>query len=142
MLEDAVEALPYSFLEVTDEKINIGNKPGSHNKDNAARREKRRQYRKSLKARKKAEVKLSLKKPTETQNSDLDTLFDAAFSESWTELIMTTPPPVPQSFNLAGLVPKWVFAVTLPSLGVQLWLLWAGTFGATLVALVAILFAD
>lgn len=128
--------LPYGFLKVTDEDINEDNKPGRHKEDNAARKEKKRQYRKNLKARKKAEARDSLKESIEQQNFESDTLFDGPFSGSTTELIMTLEPELlgrRQSFP-EGSEPTsveshwagWVIKVILISLGFQVCVLWKG----------------
>lgn len=134
--EKTVTTLPYGFLKVTDEDINDDHKPGRHKEDNAARKEKKRQYRKSLKARKKAAARDSFKESIEQQNSESDTLLHGPFSGSATELVMTLPPELqkrmqgfPEGSELTSVksnVAGWITKVILISFGFQLCVLWKG----------------
>lgn len=129
-------ALPYNFLEVTDEIISGDNRPGKRKKTNSARKEKKRQYHKRLRARKKAEVKDSRKETVEDQDSDSDTPLDTPCAETTTEVAMTLAPKLQRPMcnfseksehKMAKTdMAAWVVKMILISLGVQLCVLWNG----------------
>ncbi|KAL2272683.1 hypothetical protein FJTKL_06239 [Diaporthe vaccinii] len=134
--KNAVVALPYNFLEDTDEVISGDNKSGNRKNINSARKEKKRQYHKRLRDRKKAEVKDPRTETVEEQDSDTNTPLDTPCVETTTKLAVTFAPELQRptrnvSEKLEHKAAKtdmtaWVVKIILILLWVQLCVLWKG----------------